>query len=767
MADILHGFYSCVFRCVCFRMRSSSKIQVVVVLSKDLQNNIVQPDLWDVLGIIRRGWFIIALTGLTGLAIAMGFVSLSPPKYKASARMVIDVSLNRYMSANGLIDEPTLQVSDTWYLARLISSETTILPIVRALQLADDPEFVPSEDDDRSLLAEVRKQVRQAKGWLKSKLGIATAEANTPPVDPERIALAAVMSRLYVMPEGHNVISISFESTDPKKAAMLANAIADGYIKAGVEHKRSSTELAGKLMQQRLKDLNVQAAAAERALLEYKMKHNLLGLGEKALKSGQLDTLNERLAAARIDMVEAKAKLDSLEEEGGISATARFTPDNALISRLRTQHLDLTARATDIASRVGKNHVALTRIAKQQKDIKEAIKGEQKRLSVTLSNEYELAKLRYDELAATLAKVLSEESAQSEVRARARELASTAETYRDLRNSVLQRFGEINKSSAQAPAFPDARIVTAASAPFQSEASKKELFIILAGSLLGLAMGGAFVIGRELPFGKFRTANQVSEAAGLPCAILPKIRKRWSLRRTNGLEEYVIDEPHSRFAEGVRGIWLAIDEAQRGSDAKVFCIASSIAEEGKSMVATNLASHAALHANAKVLLIDADMHRKTLSRQLAPKVEAGLTEAIADPTSLGEFVIRLSRPNYDLLACPSKERVTNAAELLGSEQMGRLLDVAKKRYDVIIVEVPPVAYVSDLKMIARFCDRFIFVIEWGKTSQRLVLEILSGNGPIAAKTIYSVLNKAKPKALESIESYKRYGQDNHYYSGCA
>ncbi len=750
-----------------FRTHSSSKIQVVVVLSKAPQINIIQPDLWDVLGIIRRGWFIIILAGLTGLAIAMGLVSLSPPKYKASARMVIDVSLNRYMSSNGLIDEPTMQLNDTWYQARLMSSEATILPIIRELKLADDPEFVPSEDDDRGPLAELRKQVRQAKVWLKRKLGIATAIENAPPVDPERIALAAVTERLYVMPEGQNVISISFVSTDPEKAAMLANAIAEGYIKAGVEHKRSSTELAGKMMQQRLKDLNMQAAAAERALLEYKMEHNLLGLGEKALESGQLDTLNERLAAARIEMVEAKAKLDSLQQEGGIGAAARFTPDNALISRLRAQHLDLTARATDIESRVGKNHVALTRIAKQQRDIQEAIKGEQKRLSVTLSNEYELAKLRYDELAASLAKVLSEESAQSDVRARARELASTAETYRDLRNSVLQRFGETNKTSAQAPAFPDARIITAASAPFESEASKKGLFTLIGGSLLGLAIGGAFVIGRESPFGKFRTANQVSEAAGLPCAILPKIRKRWSLRRTNGLEEHVINEPHSRFAEGVRGIWVAIDEAQRGSDAKVFCIASSISQEGKSMIATNLASHAALHAGAKVLLIDADMHRKTLSRQLVPKAEAGLAEAIANPASLGEFVIRLSRPNYDLLACPSKERIANAAELLGSEQMGRLLDVARKRYDVIIVEVPPIAYVSDLKLMARFCDQFVFVIEWGRTSQRLVLEILSGNGPIAANTIYSVLNKANPKALESIESYKRYGQDNHYYLGGA
>jgi succinoglycan biosynthesis transport protein ExoP len=98
--------------------------------------------------------------------------------------------------------------------------------------------------------------------------------------------------------------------------------------------------------------------------------------------------------------------------------------------------------------------------------------------------------------------------------------------------------------------------------------------------------------------------------------------------------------------------------------------------------------------------------------------------------------------------------VRNAAELLGSTQMEQLVDTARQAYDLVIIEVPPIAAVVDYKMIAQLCDRFIFVVEWGKTSQRMVLECLDDASAFVDRIACIVLNKVDPSSLRSIERYK-------------
>jgi succinoglycan biosynthesis transport protein ExoP len=163
----------------------------------------------------------------------------------------------------------------------------------------------------------------------------------------------------------------------------------------------------------------------------------------------------------------------------------------------------------------------------------------------------------------------------------------------------------------------------------QTEYSKKRLLVLAGGSVLGLLLGGAIVLARNFPFGVFRTSQQVTYATGLSCAVLPEILsadEQASL--TNG--EYVLHWPFSRFAETLRSIWATINIAQRESGAKVVCVISSNPGEGKTTVAINLA----LHSTARVLLIDADSQRKSLTNRGARDAREGLKEALGEPTAL-------------------------------------------------------------------------------------------------------------------------------------
>ncbi len=717
-----------------------------------------QFDVADMVGIVRRGWFYIVLGTLIGIAASFAALSAMPPLYKADARIVFERTVTKYLQTNRIIDGPSIDDGDTWGQIYIISSESNVLPVVRTLGLARDPEFNGAKDETGLNLKErVRGLVREARHFI-----FQTDPPREVPIDPEKAALDSVLRGLSVTRgDVPTLINVAFSAKDPVKAARIANAVADAYLKGNITVKIDATNIASRLVQERVGELKRQAADAERALLEYRMAHNLVGAGSNALTGDQLTSLHSHLAAARVAMAEAKSRVERIRASGDLGGP--FAPDNDLISRLRAQHLELSSRASDIESRVGQDHFAAMKMRSRMDEVRAAISEEQKRLAGSFDREYELARARYDELATTVSQVLTEEGSNSGVQARIKELGSAAETLRALYNRMLERTSDMDRLFATQPSItPDARIVTHATPPVQTEASKMRLLILAGGSFMGFLLGGALLLARDSPFGVFRTAQQVSRATGLACAILPKVGRRRDQAALRG-GEYALNIPYSRFAETLRGIWALINIAQRETGAKVMCVVSSVPGEGKTTVATNLASHFSCHTSQRVLLIDADFHRHSLTDRVAPQATVGLKEALEEPTEFSKYVIRKDRLQLDVLPCPLLNRIPNAAELLGTPAMQKLIDATRDAYDLVVIETPPMAAVVDFKMIARHCDAFIFVVEWSKTSQRLVLECLGEAPEILDRVLCIVLNKFDPRALKSVERYKG-GRFRDYYS---
>jgi succinoglycan biosynthesis transport protein ExoP len=220
------------------------------------------------------------------------------------------------------------------------------------------------------------------------------------------------------------------------------------------------------------------------------------------------------------------------------------------------------------------------------------------------------------------------------------------------------------------------------------------------------------------------------------------------------IEEYVLDAPYSRFTETLRNLKALINTAQLVRGAKVIGVVSSVPKEGKTTIAANLAALIAASSGARTLIIDSDLHLRLLTAALSPDAREGLIEAINDPSRLPALVSKRPRSGLDVLPCPISTRIPNAADLLGSPKMEQLLAAARNSYDYIIVEIAPIMSVADIKMIERFIDGFILVVEWGQTKRSVVLEALSEVPPVRDRLIGIVLNKADPLELQRIESYK-------------
>jgi succinoglycan biosynthesis transport protein ExoP len=717
----------------------------------------VQPDVADLVGIARRGWYYMVAGTILGLLAAYAVLSNLSPVYKASSRIAFERTLPRYLQSNKITNEPLIDDSDTLGQIYVISSESIVLPVVKALSLTTDPEFVGGQGTE-SLGSRIRGLFRTA------ARAVSLQEETSPEVPTqetlEKATVDAILRNLAVTREDvASVINVAFSSKDPAKASRIANAVVDTYLEAGIAGKLKSTKIAGKVMQERVEELKRQAGDAERALLDYKIANNLTGNSRSGAANEQLTTLQSHLTSARVAMAEARARMERAASAGPDNS---FAVDDGLITRLRSQLSDLSVRANDFENRVGKDHIATVKVRNQMKELREAIASEQQRISGSFSKDYELARARYDEISSTMTNLMGEEGANSDTQAKIRELESAADTLRGQYNRAVQQLSEMGKVETQPSIAPDAIVLMRASPPTQTEASKKRLLILAGGSLLGFLLGGCFVLQRDFPFGVFRTSQQVTDVTGLFCAVLPAVEGAEEQASVQ-TGEYTLNAPYSRFVETLRNIWALINVAQQKSNAKVVCVISSVPGEGKTTVATNLAAHFAGQSTTRVLLVDADLHHPSLTERVAPDAKVGLKEALLEPKNLSKYVMRKERLNLDVLPCPISERVPNAAELLGTAEMGQLVDTAREAYDLVIIEVPPMAAVVDYKMIARHCDRFVFVVEWGKTSQRIVLECLNDASAFLDRVVCIVLNKVDPSSLRSIERYKG-ERFHHYYS---
>jgi succinoglycan biosynthesis transport protein ExoP len=693
--------------------------------------------------------------------------------------------VNRYLQTNKIIDEPTFDDAAIGSQIYIVSSESIVVPVVRSMNLAHDSEFVGPPKGDGGETSKLKEIAKQSIGWVKQSIGWTSGTTLDPDTLLERTAVEHFYRRLTVYREDvANVINVTFASEDPNKAASIANAVAETYIATTLEAKLHSTNIVSQWLQDRLKELKVQASDADRALQNYRIANNLVRTGASPLNSEQIANLNTQLINARIALAEVKARLDHIVQNGetitntvmadvllnnsGRAGTLSVALNNSDIVRLRSRYRELAERVADVESRVGPQHGVAVKLHAQMADLRKSIREEEQRIADSYANEYRIAKAREGEVAAAVSQSIGEAETNSQSQVTMRELESSAETLRNLYNSFLQKFKEINTIQTQTIPVENARILTSA-APQLQKNYMKPAAVLAGGLMFGLILGAGAALAREWAADVFRTPKKVEQVTNKACVVLPMVHAKrepgarlWSSAKSLSIEEFILDAPYSRFTESLRNIKALIDTGPRVEGAKVIGVVSSLAREGKTTIAANLAALMVASAGARTLVIDADLHRRLLTAALAPEARQGLIEALNDPSRLASLTFRRERSGLDVLPCALSARLPNAAELLGSVKMEQLLEVARKAYDYIIIEVAPIISVVDIKTIERFIDSFIFVVEWGLTKRSLVLEALSGTSNIRERVTGIVLNKTDPVALRSIEAYKSDRFRNYY-----
>lgn len=725
----------------------------------------------QLIGILRRQWMVFA--GIVALSLLLGVVLLltTPPRYVAHSMLLIDSSKARsFQQQQAPIGDVPIDTAQVETQLEVLKSETVALAVIKNLKLVDDPEF----SGRPGLLT-----------WLKSLVATTPVQSNEL---KERAALAVFLKNRSVVRVGRTyVLDIGFNSLNAARAAQIANAIADAYIVDQLEAKYQATRRASAWMQDRIKELRQQAADADRNVLEYKEKNKIVEFsqagisGPRLLGEQQLQELNTQLGQARATASEAQARLvrvDEMMKKDLPDSTIADSLKNEVITRLRNNYLELSGKEAIWSAKYGANHLAAVNLRTQMTEIKRSIADELSRIAQSYRSEYEIAKSRAEALERSLDTLVTNSQAVNRDRLGLKDLESTAQVYHTIYDNFLQRYMD----AIQQQSFPitESRIISEA-APPRLKSSPIPAVILGVSAILGLMLSAGVALLRETMDSVFRTTKQVEAKLDLNClAAVPQLDAAAAksarspallnpnpgalvVAAENRMMRQVVDDPLSNFAEAFRSIKMAVDVSRLGNLNQVIGVTSVLPKEGKSTVSSNLAELIG-HAGKRVILIDSDLRNPSLTRELAPRAKYGLLEMLNGSQPASEIIHKDPATGLSFLPAVVKGRLVHSNEVLASAEFAKLITSLRGAYDYVIVDLPPLAPVVDVRATTQIVDSYVFVVEWGRTKVSLVEDQLRSCPELYERILGVVLNKTNVKALHRYETNYGKGYYQQYHS---
>lgn len=731
------------------------------------------------LDIIRRQFPTMVAIVSACVILAVLYLFTASPKFTSTASMVIDTRKVQLFQQQSILGDIGVDSATVETQVEILKSENISLAVIRDLHLIEDPEFTGAGG---SLLGSV----------LGIASGLLSEGRTSTEFEQTRKALGVFEKNRTIKRLGLTyVMEIGFTSKDPNKAARIANAIADAYIVDQLEAKYQATRRASVWLQDRIKELRTQASAAQKAVVDFKTANNIVDTGGRLINEQQLAEVNSQLIMAHAATAEAKARLDrmnDIQKQDVPDANVADALKNDTIVKLRAQYVDMASKESIWSAKYGRDHLAAVNLRSQMAEIKKNIQDELKRIQESYKSDYDIAVTREESIKSSLANAVSESQLTNQAQIQLRELESNAQSYQAMYDNFLQRYME----SVQQQSFPitEARVISVATTPLV-KSSPKSLVVLVVSLLGGLMLAFAAAMAREFTDKVFRTTGQVENVLGANCiAILPALSaasseaksgnrvianevKRSSLFRrlaTRGdgknpqpdLLRYVVDNPLSRFSEAVRSVKVAVDLNAIVRENRVLATTSTLPNEGKSTLSTNLAQLMA-HGGARVILVDADLRNPSLSRALVPDAKIGLVDVVAQKSRLEDVLVVDPETKLSILPAGTTSKLLHTNEILASDAMHALVTQLRSQFDYVVLDMPPMAPVVDVRVTSSFVDSYIFVVEWGTTKIDVVRHNLRGAPEIQDKLLGVVLNKADTKALARYESYHgRYYYQKYY-----
>ena len=681
----------------------------------------------------KRKWLIL---GTVVAALLLGLVStlLMTPQYTSSAVVEIQRETRNFTNVDGVDSKTSSTVDPEFYetQAGLLRSVALAGNVATDNRLQDNARFFKMFGS------------RKAKAWFNEQRLIPGASSRE-----ERVREAGdiLLDHLKVSIQRQSrLATISFTSPDVAFSKKIVDSWAAHFVQATLDRRYAATSYARKFLEDRLAQLRTRIDQAERQLVDYAARQDIVNLPseaatqpgasappERSLVAENLVALNKELAAATGERIGAESRL------GARGGDVQEALTNTGISQMRSKRAELAAQYADLMQRFDPGYPPAKSVKAQLNTLDQSIAREEGRVRSTLQETYQAAEQRETALTTRVNQL---KSSLFDLRRRSTQyniLMREVDTNRQLYDALLQRYKEIGVAGGVG--VNNIAVVDAGDSP--DKPSSPRLLLNLAFALLG-----GLLVGVTLAFALEQLEDSLSDPAEVAELLqIPLI----------GVVPNVSEEPlatlldvKSALSEAYFSVQTSLALTTAHGFPRTLVVTSSRPNEGKSLTSFGLAKTLAVQGR-KVVLIDGDMRSPSINHMLNLQALPGLSALLTNAATLQEVAQVSGIANLSVIAAGASP--PSAAELLSGNRLKRVLTELLETFDHVIVDAPPVMGFADAPLIANQVEGVCFVIEahgTNKSSARTAISRLRNSDT----TIFgAIVTKFDSKRASSAYGY--------------
>ena len=746
---------------------------------------------WNAL--IKNKWPITLFTAAV-TALALYYSQVATPIYASSSTLLLESQRANIISIEDLVssEQESLDYFGTQYA--ILKSRGLAERVIRRLELDENVSqslfvdmLAPSTTD--VIIGNISQAVESGYNTVLSKLGLSTNNAtvdtqssvSTTTASTDTSANLATITEderfneilkhfrksLSINPVPKTkLVSIVYESPEPKFSAMAANAVAEEYIDSVLDRREALKEEASIWMNGRIAELKVKLDESEDALISFKKANGLieLGGGVGQLNEQELLLTSTELAAARNELSNAGdlfRKIQTFKNSTPeLLETLPIIQNDLLVRSVKTELGQVQRDLVESRNRYGEKHPRIVDTESRLESLRSTLDGHIARIVATFENDYQLLQQRVASLQSNVVRGKENIQAIGQQKITLEALEREVTANRDQYNRLFDRITETRTTDGLDEA--NAVVAELAWVPLNPIKPKKT-FIVGAALIASLMIAAAIAFLVEfLDDTVNNTADIETRLKSRLLGVLPLVEPGFMRRRTaHPLTPLDVIETSETYAEAVNTCRTALTISPE-KELQVILVTSSVPNEGKSTVALNLAY--SFGKMERTLLIDCDLRRPSIANSLGMSDnDIGLSSLLLRQSSVEESFKLNVLDAFDCLT--SGPLPDQPLEMLSSAKFAKLLDKLRQSYDKIIIDSAPTHIVSDALVLSKLADGVLYVVKPHDTSIKLVdsgLTRLADARATVAGVCVSQVDISKPKSNGGFE-FHGFGVDYHGY----